>query len=487
MAAMLVVGCTGELSTDELPAEHSGVMLSLTTRAGENINSSGNESVVKTLRLMIFNSEGIQIKNAYYGETSLEGLKTAVGTFTVATRLPRDLGQIKVCLIANEPDSWDLGSTTNKVSYTALSNLTIHYSRDFDFIGNNGNNDDLNLYLPPANYFLMVAETTLRFTAGDTAVAGVLPLYRTVAKVTLALAYDKVQGVDYDNGETFVLKSAFIQNQPIYSHLLAKAYSNDEFFPTAGKPLVYDADTKSTRPVMFYLPEHYLSAEAFESNLNTFIELLGEYTTTGGLKIPIIYRIPLGEGAQKIVTGNGYTPVIDDYSVVRNHHYVVNGRITKLGEKEGIQAKVSILPWKDGGEIEIEDRAPYLNVSEIALERTALAAGQEVSDKLFFWSNQPQEQIVHKVVATTFYDRDGLETDIFALPPMYHPLIEVEMIKYAASGSSTNFFENNGHIAVNVQLPAIIGWSKLIVTFYVKAGSLKRQIMITYTTQNAPT
>lgn len=481
MTVMLVVGCTGELLGDKLPIEHSEVMLSLTTRAGEDINASENESVVKTLRLMIFNSEGIQIKNAFYGETSLEGLNTKGGTFTATARLQRDLGQIKVCLIANEPDSWKLGRTDSKVSYAVLSNLTIHYSRDFDFIDNNGNSDDLNLYISPTDHFLMYAETTFYFTAGNTMVAGVLPLYRTAAKVTLTLAYDRLQGVDYDNGEDFVVKSAFIQNQPIYSHLLAGAYENDEFFPAAGKPLVYDLETKVTHPVTFYIPEYYLSAEAFGSELNTFIELLGEYTTAGGLKVPIVYKIPLGEGAQKIVSDGDYIPTIDDYSVVRNHHYAVNGRITKLGKKEGVQAKISILPWKAGADIEVDTHAPYLNVSEIALKQTILAVDRNVSNKVFFWSNQPHEQIALGAVATTFYDQNGLKIDIYALPAMYHPLISVEMIRYAAS-DSPNSVENNGHIAVNVQLPAVIGWSKFIVAFYVKAGNLKRHITITYST-----
>lgn len=478
---MLVVGCTKEPLTDELPSENNSVMLSLSTRASEKNVGSGNESTIQTLRMMIFNSGGVQIANSYYEGVSLEGLKGDGGIYTVTERLPRDLGQIKVCLIANEPSSWDLGRTTNKVSYTVLSNLTIRYDRDFDFIGNNGNNDDLNLHISPDDYFLMYVETAVRFVAGDVSLTEVLPLKRTVAKVSLTLRYDRLLDVDYDSGEDFALKSVSIQNQPIYSYFFTKMYDDDALFSTAYQSLEYDPINKATRTVVFYIPEYYLSAETFNTGLFTYIEVLGELTA-GGVKTSVVYKIPLGEGVQKVYADNSYVPTISDYTIVRNHHYVVDGRITKLGEKEGIQAKISIAPWLDGGKVDVEDGAPYLNVSDIALNQTVYSSVPDVSDKVFFWSNQPQSLITLTPTNTVYYDSSGLEVDVSGFPADKLPLIDANMIKYSTEINGSNFFENNGHVVIDVKLPSDIRWNKLVVTFQILAGNLKRQVTLTYIT-----
>ncbi len=479
--ATWIVGCTREMSQDEPFTGNDNIMLSLSTRTGDIDTGSGNENIIKTLRLMVFNSSGIQIANSFYEETLLEELKNSDGkTFTLTERLPHNLGQIKVCLIANEPQSWDLGSMVSKISYTILCNLTIHYFREFDFISNNGNMNDLNLHISPNDYFLMYTETAVNFIAGNVSIAEVLPLKRTVAKVTLTLGHDRLNDVDYDNGEDFTLKSVSIQNQPIYSHLFAAEYNNDEFFSTAYQSLEYNPNTKITQPVTFYIPEYYLSAVAFKNNLFSYIEVLGEYTT-GGIKTPIIYKIPLGEEVQKIYTETNYTPSINDYNVVRNHHYVVNGRITRLGEKDGLQVRISIIPWTNGDNIDINTPSPYLNVSEIALDKNISLTVPDISDKIFFWTNQPQDQITLIPGTITYYDMDGLPMDVSSLPEESRPIIDMDIIKYSVSGNGNNFFENNGHIAVNVHLPVTIAWKKLVLAFHVKAGNLKRSITITYT------
>lgn len=478
---MSVVGCTKELLTDELPSEYNGVMLSLFTRANERNAGSGNESTIKTLRLMVFNSGGVQIANSYYEGASLEGLKGDGEIYTVTERLPRDLGQVKVCLIANEPSSWDLGRTINKVSYTVLNNLTIRYDRDFDFIGNNSNNDDLNLHISPDDYFLMYVETAVSFVAGDVSLTEVLPLKRTVAKVSLTLSYDRLLDVDYDNGEDFALKSVSIQNQPIYSYFFGRMYDGDALFSTAYQSLEYDPTNKATRTVAFYIPEYYLSAESFNTRLYTYIEVLGEYTT-GGVRIPVVYKIPLGEGVQKMYTDGSYVPIISDYSIVRNHHYIVDGKVTKLGEKEGFQAKISIAPWVDGGNVDVDDSAPYLNVSDIVLNQTVYSSVPDVSNKIFFWSNQPQNLITITPVNTVYYDSGGLEVNVSGFPADLLPLISVNLIKYSTEINGSNFFENNGHVIIDVKLPSYIMWNKLVVTFQIQAGNLKRHVTLTYIT-----
>lgn len=484
MSSLWIIGCTAEFLQEDKPVtERDNAVLSLSTRIGDITAGSGNENIVKTLRLMVFNSAGAQIANTYYEETLLEELKNGDGkTFTLTQRLPRDLGQINVCLIANEPQSWDLGRTTDKVSYIVLQNLTIHYLQNFDFINNNGNVDDLNLYVSPDDYFLMYVETATNFIAGNMSITDVLQLKRTAAKVTLVLGYDRLSDVNYDNGEDFELKSVSIQNQPLYSFLFGATYDSDEFFSSAYQVLVYKQDTKVTEPVSFYIPEHYLSENAFNSNLKTYIEVLGEYTT-GGIKVPVIYKIPLGEGVQKIYTMPNYTPSIEDYTIVRNHHYTVNGKITRLGEKDGLQAQISILPWVDGGNIEVDTPAPYLNVSDIALKRTISSAEPDISDKIFFWTNQPQDQLTFTPATVTYYEADGLPLDLSGLSPELLPLVGMDMVKYSVSGNPGNFFENNGHVTVNVHLPQTILWRKLVLTFHVKAGNLKRLIRITYHTE----
>lgn len=478
---VLVVGCTKELLTDELPSEHNSVMLSVSTRAGERNAGSGNESTIKTLRLLVFNSGGAQVANSYYEGASLADLEVGGGKYTVTERLPRDLGPIKVCLIANEPSSWNLGRTTGKVSYVILNNLIIRYDLDFDFIGNNGNNDDLNLYISPDDYFLMYVETAVNFVAGDVSLTEELKLKRTMAKVTLTLGYDRLLDVDYDSGEDFVLKSVSIQNQPIYSHFFAKVYDNDALFSTAYQSLEYDATSKTTQPVVFYIPEYYLSVEAFDSQLFTYIEILGEYTS-GGVKIPIVYKIPLGEEVQNIYKDNSYVPIITDYSIVRNHHYIVDGKITKLGEKEGVQAKISIAPWQDGGKVDVDDNAPYLNVSDIALNQIVFSSVPDVSSKIFFWSNQPQNLITLTPISTVYYDSSDLEMNVSGFPSDNLPVIDTNMIKYSTEINADYFFENNGHVVIDVKLPSSIMWSKFVVTFQIQAGNLKRKVALTYIT-----
>ena len=486
LPVVLIASCTNDIASENELTDANSAVLTILTRTGNNDDPGlESERIVKKLRMIVFNSSGNQVGTFYYSGTELENaLKTNGGTYSITERFPKNLGQMRVCLIANEPASWNLGRPGG-ITYGLLENKMISYTDDYDFINNNNNSDDLNLYISANDYFLMNAEKTVNFGSGNITLGYELPLERTVAKVTVAFSYDQIVGVNFDNGDSFLLKNVSIQNQPIYSHLYNKEYSSDTYFPTSYKNIVSNNGTGTkitTDSIVFYIPEHYLSDDAFNADLYTYIEVLAEHVS-GGVAMPVTYRIPLGEGVQNIFDDAAYSPQKADYSIVRNHHYIVNGTITKLGEKDGVQANVQIQSWKTGDNIVINKPTPYLNVSDINLQREVSVLQPAVKDQIYFWSNQPQDSITVENITAKCYNANGDQIGDLAYFLGLSPnnSLNIQKISYLPTTNAKVFFENNGYVDVDLNSQHMPS-GRLEVTFYLRAGNLKRKINITYKT-----
>lgn len=481
----LLIGCSEEDGIE--PSEFDTAKLMIVTKAGGDDPGEEKERLVKTLRLMIFDASGDFIKSFYYSGADLENaLKVEGGVYTITERLQKNLGPIKIVLVANEPSTWGL---SGGITYSQLKDLKIQYDDGhFNFIGSNGVYNDMNLYVSPDDYFLMFTETSVHFGTGNVEIFDALELERTAAKVTLVLQYNDFVPLD----ETFVLKRVAIHNQPIYSLLAGQVYNNDdELLPTSYVPFSMLRSAAGyiheTRPIVFYIPEYYLSQEAFASDVYTYIEVVGEYTRSGSnLPVIVTYRIPLGEGVQRIFDaspGNPYIPQRSDYTIQRNHHYIVNGVLSKLGEIDGIQIEIAVKGWEDGGTIDVDNPAPYLNVSEIALERYISQNRLNFNDSIFFWSNQPMDDISLELIGCDVITQSGTVRPFNTLFGLEGSSYDVNMKKYASG--STGFYQNNGYVMVNLNVDAYdflqgLLFQRIDLMFYVRAGNLKRRITVSY-------
>ena len=492
LSLILLSGCMQEELPDTEMNEGDKAVLSLMTRVGgTGTAESDEERIVNTLRLMVFNQSGVLAYNKLYTDVN-NILKEKDGIFYIRERLPKTLENIKICLIANECLSWDLNDGKNEyggvLTYTQLKDKYIDFSRDYDHFFSESM-DNMDIYQGNGN-FVMFAEASTPFGQGGETVDVPLALVRMVAKVTMSLSFDltAISGVNYEAGDRLVLNYASIINQPLESYLTPKTYQLEEsiFLSTSTKQLntVKEASTAyTTQPVTFYIPEHLLSEVSFGEKDYTYIQIVGTYISAGGVDMLVSYKVPLGNGVQKIFSNASYTPVAKDYNIERNHHYIVNGKITKLGEFDGLELKLSIVDWGKGEDIEVERPAPYLNVSEIDWG-VGLAADDAIfvdavrTDNVFFWTNQPNESIRIEEVEWNVYKADGqLVADLMDVYP--DAPVSCMLYKYTAGGDY--FFENNGYVKLDFSLPGFdMIDHRIECSFKICAGSLKRRVKVVY-------
>lgn len=486
---LLLWGCAKESEIAPSDVAEELATLSVSTRTGEtDAHIAEAESTVKTLRLMVFNSSGDQVFNKQYaaGAGNPEDiLKAPGGVYHILERLPKNIGAIKICLIANERSRWNLGRTTNKVTYALLKAKVIDFGADYADLVNSGNN---NLDVVPGDgNFVMFAETSETFGENGASIVAPVPLIRTVAKVTLNLVFDlsNIVGLDYAAGDNLTFQHASIQHQPLESYLNGTtAYVEDVFMPTSPQPL-HAVNTLGTRyeidPVVFYIPEHLLSEASYAGGTHTYIQLAATYTTALGVSMQVSYRVPLGNGMQKLFTDANYLPTKTDYTISRNTHYMVNGTVNKIGEQDGVQLNLSIQAW-DEVEIDAAKFEPYLNVSDLYLNLAYADFTVNQSDRLYFWSNMPQAELSVEEVLYTVYDGNPSTGGqlLGDLATIYASAVStVAMTKYAPV-VNLDYVENNGHVDLELNVGTGIGTNWIVADFKVRAGKLRRSIRVVY-------
>lgn len=491
---VLLAGCAQDeyLGFGEM-SEESEAILTIATRGSEvESGSTEEERVVNTLRLMVFAEDGSLVLNKQYLNVN-DVLKQEGGIYYIRERLSQSLTQLKICLVANERSRWRLGRAANDpdgpITYTRLKAKYIDYNGDYDdFV--NASLESLDIY-PGNGNFVMFGETTTAFGPAGATLTQPIGLVRLVAKVTMTLTYDlaQIENLSVVAGETFKLNYAYIKNQPVESYVTSKPYvsENEIFLLTSSKTLDVNKDAISatlyrTVPIVFYIPEYYLSATGFASDMFTSISVVGTYSPGAGIELPISYTIPLGEGVQQIFKNSSYQPVANDYSIIRNHHYMVDGKIKRLGEFDGVKLQLSIAEWSTGDTITIDRPAPYLNVSEIYsnfnLEADDEAFTDMRTDRIYFWTNQPKDEIEVENFSCNVYDNANL---LLGDITQYYPDVDVAWTLYKNGSNEAGFFENNGYVGIGLAFNGTeMNSNRIECTFRLRSGNLRRNVVINY-------
>lgn len=457
------------------------IEISISVQLSGRTGDIDSEKSIHLLRLMIFDKSGDLIINKLFNDASGD-LGQLNGTYRILERIPRNLEKINVCLIANEPSFWRLNRNNNDpdglVNYKRLKNKVIDYERDYPGAVHGDLNQFLDIDIENSG-IVMFAEKALQIADDGSHPELSLDLVRRMAKITLTLSYDlqNIAGVNLSSGDTFVLRYATIEHQPVLSFLTPVEYDSDNnpLLSSAHKMLnvlVQTPEVFKSYPVVFYIPEHILSEASFRNNVFTAVSIVGEYTPSGGNPVIISYQVPLGDGMQKKFSDPLYTPVKQDYSISGNHHYVIDGTIRNLGAKDGFHVSLQIKPWEDDVLVDIKPETPFLNVSDIYLQKVLPASPVECIDNIFYWSNQPQDRIAVEQINIRYFDKQGDE--LTALQDDGYNLT-INKVPYMPAGS--------GHIELNLKVENVL-WSTMELSFYLKAGNLKRKIKVDYLIDN---
>lgn len=452
--AAFLNGC----SEEQLLADDAGgygremTALTLTTHLPQAFdNGTSAEDDVQTLRLLVYEYNGTsylsQKANAYY--TAAEA-SAGNGTYQMRIEVPHGIA-IRVFVVANEKAQWNLGDPA--MSATALRNKVIDPLEA-------GATLDMQ---PP---FVMFNESgtieSSDYRAQD------LPLVRTIAKVSLSVQalFDQIVGL---NGGEISLTNATLKRLP-KTQKLAPGFSytaNDEsdFSLTTtkaftltpvvdGQNRVTGFTTEAARKLLFYVPEYLLSHKAYYS----FLQINGQYTPLGSSSsLPITYRIPVGDGVQKLYEASGAASVdqllTDDLSITRNTHYDFEATLQTLGQSDGLQLYVQAQPWVEGETVEgASPGAPYLNVSNIDLTLTGTTL-----KRLYFWTNQPVNTVG---IMPTLKDAGDVSR---TLDDLFHVTLHF-----------TNTLQTNG----SVEIRALANTPSGTYTIYLNAGGLMRSIRV---------
>lgn len=427
--------------------------LTITTHlAGAVENGTPAEDEIQTLRLIAYEYNGTnylgQKANAYH--TAAEAA-TSDGTYQIRVEIPQGI-TIRIFIVANEKAEWNLGNQA--MSANSLQNKVIDHLKAEATV-------DIQ---PP---FVMFAESEV--IESTDYLARQIPLTRAIAKVSLSLQayFDKIAGL---NGGDITLVNAELKQLP-KTQKVAPGFSfmgNEslDLSNTASKSFTFtpvvDTEssvigftTKAAQKLVFYLPEYNISNKAFYS----FIQINGQYTPLGSSSsIPITYRIPIGNGVQKLYESPATNSVgqltTDDLTITRNNHYEFDATILTLGETDGILLYVKAQPWTEGETVEgISPEAPYLNVSNIEITLT-----NDTTKRIYFWTNQPENRVG---MMPTLKDKDNIT----------RPLSDF----FDAKVHFTNTTQTNGYIEVNTCMDLPLGK----YTIYLNAGGLVRDIRVT--------
>lgn len=489
---LTLFGCSpadSDMLADKEKSDTDEIELTVLTKLRDVSQDIESERMVRTLRLIIFDQAGNIVFNKQYLDAG-EALTQENGSFRIHERIPGGLDAVQICLIANEPLRWKLDRKADDpdgpITYQRLKNKTIDYTQDYKGIISEPSGRFMDISILESG-IIMFAEKNVTLVKGSSMLFIPLDLVRTLAKVMLTLSYDQsdLAGVDFENGDSFVLSSAAVDHQPVLSFLTPKIYDSEnnpqlssqsiELLSESGNSVV------KTKPLIFYIPEHILSAESIKEGGFTHLNILGQFTPSGGTPIVVRYTIPLGDGMQKSFTNPGYIPSKEDYAITRNHYYKVEGIIRKLGEFDGVTLSCRVADWSSGEIIDINRPAPYLNVSEIYsdIELTAedLSFTGVRTDKLFYWTNQQQSYLHIEDLIVDVYQGDENKGALSLCFPGAQ--MNCTLKKYTTD--SDGFFENNGCIQLDLSLPETdLSGCRIEVSFKLRAANLTRSIKIIY-------
>lgn len=448
-------GCNKEQLLEDEGGGYSREMraITVTTHLPRAIESGTSaEDGVQTLRLIAYEYNGTnylaQKANTYY--TAAEA-SAGNGTYQIRMEIPQGIA-VRIFVVANEKAQWNLGDQA--MSAYSLQNKIINHLEA-----------GITLDIQPPFVMFSESETIESFNYQPQEVT----LVRTVAKVSISLQakFDQIVGL---NGGSITISSAALKRLPNTQKVapgfpfagneeldLSNTASKDfTFVPVVNaQNNVTGFTTEATRKLIFYLPEYTIS----NKNYYSFIQIEGQYTPLGSSSsIPITYRIPIGNGVQKLYNGSGILSVdqllADDLTITRNNHYEFDATLQTLGETDGLLFYVKAQPWMEGETTEgVSPGAPYLNVSNIELTLT-----DTTFKRIYFWTNQPEKTV--RVMPT-------IQDTANATRPL-SDFFDITML-------FANTQQTNGSIEISARMGIPAGQ----YVIYLNAGGLVRDIRIT--------
>lgn len=302
---VLIASCArkGELNVAEEQEATISLSLPETHLRGGSL-FAGDQEITK-VRILVFKGEGLDVQQLFTANTS---------AFTNPFSLVAHAGLRKIYVVANESEA--LG--------TRLS--TIVFEQDLKKVLS----DELSASAVLPLVFTGETEVTLR---SDQSVQAVVPLRRIVAKVTLSLKHHSAASTDQVQIRKVLINrlaktEPLIPRSTIFPLGTSWEWTKVETMALANNDTEYKPYIKEEEPLYVY-------------------ENLGSSADSTG-RAPILMIEALYNG----IATNYYAYVNDKdsstdhhYSIKRNHHYMLKGDITKMGESSFLMLTTEVLPW----------------------------------------------------------------------------------------------------------------------------------------------
>ena len=283
---VLIASCArkGELNVAE--DQEATINLSLPeTRLRGGSLFAGDQEITK-VRILVFKGEGLDVQQLFIANTS---------AFTNPFSLVAHAGLRKIYVVANESDA--LG--------TRLS--TIVFEREL--------------------------KKVLLDELSSSAVQAVVPLRRIVAKVTLSLKHHSAASTDQVQIRK-VLINRLAKTEPLIPRSIV--------FPL-GTPWEW---TKVETMALVNNDTEYKPYIKEEEPLYVYENLGSSADSTGRAPILMIEALYNGIATNYYAYVNDKNSSADHhYSIKRNHHYMLKGDITKVGESPFLMLTTEVLPW----------------------------------------------------------------------------------------------------------------------------------------------
>ena len=449
-------------------ANIGGVNATQSTRTTQN--GTDDENQIEKLRAIVFKVEnGVlteQLANEFFYRENLQDITIKF----------RKSPLIRVLLIANERDNWNLNN--NNQSAEEIKNAIVTYKAE-----------DLKESKP----FVMFAESSN--LAGQNDLQQTLSLKRNLARVDLSLncTFKNIEGM---GDAQLKLLTARIYRMASISGLGNKFSSLDlgkDFIDGTTVDFIegenYQTIKTDDQPsgfylgktgegkdhITFYVPEYQVT----DINAYTYIYITGEYITkeTNPKTIKVAYTIPVGayDGYKNINDETVLTK--EELQIDRNNLYRMKGAIKSVKQINDIH--VDVLPWnKENVSGSINKPEPSkLNVSDLTVK---LGTSNEIIS-IQFWTDLLSENDL-RVLPNLTLKKAGTEAkvnDIF---------VNLADEEGTTSRPGNLLFENTsevkgiwGHLKLQFQ-PGVTLDETYIITL--AAGSLRRTIEVTAITNN---
>lgn len=300
-----------------------------------------NENTVGKIRLMAFDIyTGNTMNNILFrapGQSVSGNEKNFEFSGGVITNIQLDMlilsGNYKFVLVANEEDSWDLGSINsysdlmNSATLTGIANEIISV-------------DDLNTKVTGGSGISMIGEANIEVKANSSATVSnpqlVTPrilLKRTIAKVEVNIKNTDENGNVFDTAKAFKITKVMLRNgNRVYNLFEANDDIVAESSPETGSNVVHTEGEKIDKNIL----TNYIAERNGVGETNATVV---DITVVGGGK-EYVYSIPLYQ--------YGVDGITKDYNIYRNTIYRL-GTVLK-GKELGFELEVytAVEGWKDG-------------------------------------------------------------------------------------------------------------------------------------------